>query len=386
MLGAARNRGAGTAAGTLACLALAPAGRSWAAALSAHVRETLGDVPEAEAIAETMSHRLAATTASSYGGHVANFVAWCLAQSDRPAYLPATSGTVLRWLQADVCRDNKVRTTSLQPYLSAINRMREDLDLPKPALGAMVTGWRRGLAHLQGADGREAQRVYLPAHVVASALDWALALDLSLAAPTQISAFRAAVAVVFTFSFFARGATGAALQVQHVRHSVAGLTITLEHEKGRARERYARVLTLPPDAVPGLKQLLSKWEGFWGFADPRRCYYALPGERAAVPSTQIDGWLREVLGHLDFAPPAGELWSGHSLRKGAASGASATGVGLDCICWCGGWSILWRAVHDCIDPMCPTSLAARRFFGWLRRPARPVGFGILGIPLPLSTV
>lgn len=247
--------------------------------------------------------------------------------------------------------------------------MHEDLDLPKPALGAMVTGWRRGLAHMQGADGREARRVYLPAHVVACALDWALALDLSAAAPAQIAVFRAAVAVVFTFSFFARGATGAALQVQHVRRSIAGLTITLEHEKGRARERYARVLTLPPDAVPGLEPLLNKWEGFRGVADSRRCYYALPGERAAFPSTQIDGWLRELLGHLDFAPPAGELWSGHSLRKGAASGASATGVGLDRICWCGGWSILSRAVHDYIDPTCPTSLAARRFFGWLRRPA-----------------
>jgi hypothetical protein len=333
------------------------------------VRETLGDVPEAEAIAETISHRLAATTAASYGGHVASFVAWCLAQADQPSYLPATSGTVLQWLQAEVCRGNKVRASSLQPYLSAINRVHEDLDLPKPALGAMVSGWRRGLAHLQGADGREAQRVYLPAHVVAHALDWALALDLSTAAPEQIAVFRAAVAVVLTFSFFARGATGAALQVQHVRRSVAGLTVTLEHEKGRARARYARVITLPPGAVPGLEQVLDKWEGFRGDAPPRRCYYALPGERNAFPSTQVDGWLREVLGHFGFAPPAGELWSGHSLRKGAASGASAAGVVLDRICWCGGWSILSKAVYDYIDPTCPTSDAARRFFGWLRPPA-----------------
>ena len=123
--------------------------------------------------------------------------------------------------------------------------------------------------------------------------------------------------------------------------------------------------------------------GFRGVADPRRCYYALPSERAAFPSTQIDGWLRELLGHLDFALPAGELWSGHSLRKGAASGASATGVGLDRICWCGGWSILSRAVHDYIDPTCPTSLAARRFFAGLRD---RLVFGILGIPRRLSTV
>ena len=334
-----------------------------------HVRQVLGEVPEAAAIAETMSHRLAATTAVGYGGHVANFITWCLAQPDQPAYLPATSGTVLRWLQADVCRDNKVRASSLQPYLSAINRLHEDLDLPKPALGPMVAGWRRGLAHKQGAGGREAQRVYLPPPVVAQVLDWALALDLSAASPTLVAVFCAAVAVVFTFSFFARGATGAALQVQHVRRSVAGLHITLEHEKGHARNRYARTLTLPPGSIPGLEPLLDKWEGLRGTTSPSRSYYALPGERGAFPSTQIDGWLREVLGHFGVAPPAGELWSGHSLRKGAASGASATGVGLDRICWCGGWSILSKAVHDYIDPTCPSSVAARRFFGWLRPPA-----------------
>ena len=84
------------------------------------------------------------------------------------------------------------------------------------------------------------------------------------------------------------------------------------------------------------------------------------------PPSQIDAWCREILEHLGFSPPSGESWSGHSLRKGAASGAAAIDVALRKICFMGGWSILSRAVHDYIDPTCPASDACRRFFGWLR--------------------
>ena len=74
-----------------------------------------------------------------------------------------------------------------------------------------------------------------------------------------------------------------------------------------------------------------------------------------------------ILGHLEEHPPAGEAWSGHSLRKGAASGAGAIDVALFRICFVGGWSIKSRAVFDYIDATCPASPAARRFFGWLLR-------------------
>ena len=75
----------------------------------------------------------------------------------------------------------------------------------------------------------------------------------------------------------------------------------------------------------------------------------------------------EILGHLGESAPAGEAWSGHSLRKGAASGAGAIDVALFRICYMGGWSIRSAAVHDYIDATCPDTPAARRFFGWLAR-------------------
>jgi len=200
-----------------------------------------------------------------------------------------------------------------------------------------------------------------------------LALDLSEAGPHERRAFRAAVAVILTFCFFARGATGAALQAQDVRRGPEGeLLITLAHEKGKAQRARARLLTIPAGSVPGLDELLAKWEQHRGVARKGDSYYALPEERrsardrpARFRSTQIDAWLQLLLERFGVRPPEGESWSGRSLRKGAASGAAAIGVALDRICWCGGWSIHAKVVHDYIDPTCPSSAAAYRFYGWL---------------------
>ena len=46
--------------------------------------------------------------------------------------------TVVRWLVADVVRDDRVRAKSLQPYLSALNRIHRDLECDEPALGHVV--------------------------------------------------------------------------------------------------------------------------------------------------------------------------------------------------------------------------------------------------------
>ena len=129
----------------------------------------------------------------------------------------------------------------------------------------------------------------------------------------------------------------------------------------------ARTITFPPGTIPGLEALLAKWEALRG-ATTAQSYFAFAHERrAAFPSTQIDTWLQLILGHLGERPPAGEVWSGHSLRKGAASGAAAIDVALFRICFIGGWSIRSAAVHDYIDATCPTTPACRRFFGWLTR-------------------
>ena len=109
------------------------------------------------------------------------------------------------------------------------------------------------------------------------------------------------------------------------------------------------------------------WEALRG-ASSASCYFAFPHEqRSTWEPSAVDGWLGSILGHLGESPPEGETWSGHSLRKGAASGAGAIDVALFRICFMGGWSVRGGAVHDYIDATCPDTPAARRFFGWLLR-------------------
>ena len=126
----------------------------------------------------------------------------------------------------------------------------------------------------------------------------------------------------------------------------------------------SRVLTLDVSRIPGLMALLDRWETVRGPMPPDASYYALPGEYDFAAS-QVDSWLRLVLDHIGATPPAGETWSGHSLRMGAASAADAIGVTLRRICWMGGWTSQSSAVKDYIDPTCPASAAGRRYFGWL---------------------
>ena len=338
--------------------------------MAARWADVIDDTPERGEIIATLSSSLETSTAEVYSRHWSNFVAWCESQVNPPCALPATTGTVLRWL-VSVTKGGKVRAGSLQPYLSALNRVHRDLNLEEPALGHLIQQYRRGRAHQQTDAGRAARRVYLPPPVVEGVLLWALALEIpaddrSKTSKRLRSAFRAAVATVFTFCFFARGGTGALLCVKDVRRSAAGVTVTLAKEKGKKTAWDARTITLPPGAIPGLEELLAKWEDFRGPRTAGDCYYALPSERARPRATAIDTWLREILAHLDYEPPAGELWSGHSVRKGAASGAGSRGVSIDRICFLGGWSVHGKAVHDYIDPTCPDSAAGRRFFGWLR--------------------
>ena len=213
--------------------------------------------------------------------------------------------------------------------------------------------------------------MYLPPDVAERLLLWALSVrPKALRDDARLRArFRAAVAVLLTLCLFARGGTGSALGVSHVRRSAAGITVTLDHEKGKRVEGTARTITFPPGAVPGLEELLARWEMLrdaGGEPSGARCYFAFAHERAHFPSTQIDAWLEESLAHLGASPPPGEKWSGHSLRKAAASGAAACGVALHKICYVGGWSIKSQVVYDYIDPTCPCTPACVRFFGWLR--------------------
>ena len=350
----------------------------WRAQIEAIVARDFGDAPEAGRIAEVFSAALTEGTVENYSRHFVRFATWCESQPDRPCPLPATTDTVLRWLGGDVCSGGKVQARSLRPYLAAINTLHNDLDLDPPAVGRRIKRFKSGLGHLLAAD-RHAARTYVPAHVIERAHQCGMALtDAELARPAGRALLQAIVATVFTFVFFARGGSGAALRAGDVRRSDAGLHVTLGKEKTRHAASVSRVLTLDTSRIPGLDDLLLRWEAVRGDVPNDASYYALPGQRG-FPATQVDAWLKLVLDHLGAAAPAGESWTGHSLRKGAASAADAIGVSLRRICWMGGWSSQSSAVKDYIDPTCPCTDAGRRYFGWLLPAGSPLDVAVLSV-------
>ena len=87
----------------------------------------------------------------------------------------------------------------------------------------------------------------------------------------------------------------------------------------------SRNVRLEVDLIPGLRALLDKWKRARGDVKPDASFYALHGQRS-FPAKQVNAWFKLVLGHLEARPPAGEVWTGHSLRKGAATAAAGSGL------------------------------------------------------------
>jgi hypothetical protein len=337
-------------------------GLPWRERVDSLLERDFGDSPEAERLGDIFDAALTAGTTEVYSRHFLRFARYCEERGLCP--LPASTTTVLKWLGGDVCRGQRVQAKSLQPYLSAINTLHADCEFEEPAVGRRIRRFKQGLGHLM-ARGRGAARTYAPATVVERAREAAMAMsEKQLRTPSGRKLLQALVATVFTFVFFARGGSGAALRAGDVRPSDAGLQVTLGKEKTRYSEAVSRVVTLDWERIPGLRELLLRWEAVRGEVKASASYYALPGQ-SSFPSTQVDAWVKLTLDHVGATPPRGETWSGHSLRKGAASAANAIGVSLAKICHVGGWSVKASTVHDYIDPTCPSSDAARRYFGWM---------------------
>eukprot|EP00873_Tetraselmis_striata_P046541 jgi/Tetstr1/466805/TSEL_011275.t1 len=130
--------------------------------------------------------------------------------------------------------------------------------------------------------------------------------------------FRALLASVVNFMFFARGLTGVSCRVRDVHVDAYNITLQVYREKGRAGRRGPddlRVLLLPVSEHPRVARLL-----------------------------------HHFLDHVH-------------LRKGAASAANAIGVPLSHIRYQGGWATNSDVVLDYIDPNVLPSPGAWFFFG-----------------------
>jgi hypothetical protein len=90
----------------------------------------------------------------------------------------------------------------------------------------------------------------------------------------------------------------------------------------------------------------------------------MPADSLKWRSSVIDSWLKQLLPLVGHAPPAGETWSGHSLRSGGASASLAIGVNMFYIMHHSVWKSM-AAVQQYLSLHVLPSAPAYLFFGWM---------------------
>lgn len=334
----------------------------------------LGDGPDADRAIQLISGHLLASTYETYGRAWQRFVAYCDANG-LPS-LPATPASVVNYV-SHLSQLGTLQPQSIRVHLSAINKAHTDLGFDDPATGGLVAAVRRGWALLvHGAGKQRDERVGLPASVAARAL------DMVLRGRCSDGLTRAFMYTAFGFALMARSDTDIHLQRQDVETTPASAFVRLRREKGRATDSIRRRLEIPRAAVPGLYDALVSWRATQASAyaraghtlDDSVSFWRLPTDTGAWASSSAtcDGWLQAACTALNAVPPAGEAWTSHSLRIGAASAANAIDVNLLKIKDWGGWRLASSAVMAYIRPTLACD-AALRFFGWMRlQPGFPV--------------
>eukprot|EP00873_Tetraselmis_striata_P040443 jgi/Tetstr1/460707/TSEL_005894.t1 len=345
---------------------------------------------------DLLSSSLSAQTLKSYAGRLSQFAEFCH-DSENITPLEATTATVVRYV-AWIGERGHIAAKSLQPYLFAINTFFELHNLDPIAKDSVhLTSARRGLMLRQRRLDAAPLRVPLPADV---AYRFVTKAELIVYAPypEYHHDFRALLASVVNFMFFARGLTGVSCRVQDVHVDAYNITLQVYQEKGLAGRRGPDdlcVLLLPVSEHPRVARLLHHFLDHVqsvplvtvGFAVSN--FWAVSSNEQSKPWTAatMSDWLFTTVRLVNAAPPAGTSWTSHNLRKGAASAANAIGVPLSHIRYQGGWATNSDVVLDYIDPNVLPSPGAWFFFGHiapLRHFQVQQDSAAVAFPVPLS--
>ena len=360
--------------------AVAARAPAWADAHGGRLRELLGTSQEADTAVRVSVTSLAANSARSYSGLVRQFMDFCRIRG--LAFNPATPATCLLFL-ASLHDRGTIQPQSAANFVSAINRFHADVFgmAQGPCSGrdisTFITGWEQERADGNATVATRDVRVPLPARVAHAALQMAADMP-ELRLPAHVLRFRTLLYVGLGFALMARADTDIHLLLEDIGVSDDDIWIRLRTEKGKKRKLERRILRIPASTANGLlHRVLKRWLA--GHAAMRRMtahantawaaqgnFWRMPNDPVWTSSSGIcTDWMGHALGLLGCAPPLGQAWTSHSLRKGAASAANALGVALVRICFHGGWVAHGAAVHDYIDPSVMPDAAAAAFFSWM---------------------
>eukprot|EP00873_Tetraselmis_striata_P044045 jgi/Tetstr1/464309/TSEL_009111.t1 len=232
-------------------------GEDVAAGVDVAAKEAFGSDELGQRTLDLLSSSLSAQTLKSYAGRLSQFAEFCH-DSENISPLEATTATVVRYV-AWIGERGHIAAKSLQPYLSAINTFFELHNLVPIAKDSLhLTSARRGLMLRQRRLDAAPLCVPLPADVAYRFVTKA-ELIVSAPYPEYHLDFRALLASVVNFMFFARGLTGVSCRVRDVHVDTYNITLQVYREKGRASRRGPddlRVLLLPVSEHPRVARLL----------------------------------------------------------------------------------------------------------------------------------
>eukprot|EP00873_Tetraselmis_striata_P021550 jgi/Tetstr1/441814/TSEL_030031.t1 len=199
-------------------LQVAGVGEDVAADVDVAAKDAFGSDELGQRTLDLLSSSLSAQTLKSYAGRLSQFAEFCH-DSENISPLEATTATVVRYV-AWIGERGHIAAKSLQPYLSAINTFFELHNLVPIAKDSLhLTSARQ--SHLN---------------------------------------YRALLAAVVNFLFFARGLIGVSCRVQDVHVDTYNITLQIYREKGRAGRRRGpgdlRVLLLPVSEHSRVARLL----------------------------------------------------------------------------------------------------------------------------------
>ena len=171
--------------------------------------------PGLQAIKKLLFNSRRLSTKKSYNAKWARFVHLCTlvqdeAGSHRLQSLPASQATLLAYI-GFTAQESNIRSSSLQPYLSAINSVHADFGFDKPAQGHWIIQARRGFGELEGAQGVQIKKACpFPAQHMRDILRFELHDN------TSDNDVRKCACLAAQFAFFARAESGWLLRAHHV--------------------------------------------------------------------------------------------------------------------------------------------------------------------------
>eukprot|EP00873_Tetraselmis_striata_P022432 jgi/Tetstr1/442696/TSEL_030787.t1 len=204
-------------------LQVAGVGEDVAGGVDVAAKEAFGSDELGQRTLDLLSSSLNAQTLKSYAGRLSQFAEFCH-DSENISPLEATTATVVRYV-AWIGERGHIAAKSLQPYLSAINTFFELHNLVPIAKDSLhLTSARRGLMLRQRRLDAAPLHVPLPADV---AYRFVTKVELIVSAPypEYHPDFRALLASVVNFVFFARGLTGVSCRVRDVHVDTYNITL-----------------------------------------------------------------------------------------------------------------------------------------------------------------